>query len=165
MFAASSVAPPTASALLLASRYSFGQSPPTPGLVPHAAGSPAAAQERPRALVVDDAPDVTEMIAMLLKYAGYDVVTVYSGTQALAAARTEQFDALISDIGMPGMNGYQLAEALRQLPDYAAVPLVAVTGFTMYDDRERARASGFDDFLTKPISPADLLNAVKRLCG
>ena len=54
---------------------------------------------------------------------------------------------------------------LRELPDYAAVPLVAVTGFTMYDDRERARASGFDDFLTKPISPADLLNAVKRLCG
>ena len=118
MFAASSVAPPTASALLLASRYSFGQSPPTPGLVPHAAGDPAAAQERPRALVVDDAPDVTEMIAMLLKYAGYDVVTVYSGAQALAAARTEQFDALISDIGMPGMSGYELATQVRTLPGY-----------------------------------------------
>src|SRR5205823_10435803 len=96
MFAAAAVAPPTASAPLLVSRYSFGQSPPTLGLAPHAAGDPTTAQERPRALVVDDAPDVTEMIAMLLKYAGYDVVTVYSGAQALAAARTEQFDALIS---------------------------------------------------------------------
>ena len=120
---------------------------------------------RLRVLVVDDAPDVTEMIGMLMRYAGYDVTTALSAPEAFDAARRDRFDVIVSDIGMPGMNGYQLAEALRALPDYAAVPLVAVTGFTMFDDRERARASGFDDFLTKPISPTDLLDAVKRLCG
>jgi CheY-like chemotaxis protein len=118
-----------------------------------------------RVLVVDDAPDVTEMIAIMMSYAGYQVATAFSAPEAFDAARREQFDAVISDIGMPGMNGYQLAEALRGLPGYESTPLIAVTGFTMYDDRERARAAGFDGFLTKPINPSDLIEAVKRLCG
>lgn len=118
-----------------------------------------------RALVVDDSPDVTEMLATMMRFAGYDVATALSAPEAFDAARREHFDVVVSDIGMPGMNGYQLAEALRALPEYAHTPLVAVTGFTMYDDRERARASGFDGFLTKPIRPSDLLDIVKRLCG
>jgi CheY-like chemotaxis protein len=116
-------------------------------------------------LVVDDAPDVTEMIALMMSYAGYRVSTAFSAAEALDAARTHSFDAVISDIGMPGMSGYQLAEALRALPAYRSTPLIAVTGFTMYEDRERARDAGFDDFLNKPISPAALLDAVRRLCG
>jgi CheY-like chemotaxis protein len=118
-----------------------------------------------RVLVVDDAPDVTEMIAMLMSHAGYSVATAFSASEAFDAARRERFDAVISDIGMPLMNGYELAKALRALPGYESTPLIAVTGFTMYDDREKARAAGFDDFLIKPINPADLLDAVKRLCG
>ena len=118
---------------------------------------------RLRALVVDDAPDVTEMIGLLMRYAGYDVVTAFSAAEAFDAARTDRFDVVISDIGMPGMNGYELAEALRALPAYQSVPLIAVTGFSMYDDRARALNSGFNDFLTKPISPRDLLDVVKRL--
>lgn len=118
-----------------------------------------------RVLVVDDAPDVTEMIATLIRFAGYEVATALSAAEAFDAARGDHFDAVVSDIGMPGMNGYQLAEALRALPEYARTPLVAVTGFTMYDDRERARRSGFDDFLSKPINPSDLLDVLKRLCG
>ena len=120
-------------------------------------------QTKPRALVIDDAPDVTEMLAILLQYAGYEVVTVYSGPQALDAARAEQFDVLVSDIGMPGMNGYELAEAVRALPEYSATPMIAVTGFSMYEDRDRALQSGFNAFLTKPINPRDLLNLVERL--
>ncbi|MDQ1524930.1 MAG: hypothetical protein QOG00_3059 [Pyrinomonadaceae bacterium] len=119
--------------------------------------------KRPRALVIDDAPDVTEMLAILLQYAGYEVVMVYSGGQALDAARAERFDVIISDIGMPGMNGYELAEALRALPGYQATPMIAVTGFTMYDDRDRALRCGFNAFLTKPINPRDLVNLVERL--
>ena len=122
-----------------------------------------AAKAKPRALVVDDAPDVTEMLAMLLRYAGYDVVTVFCAPDAYETALSEQFDVVVSDIGMPGMNGYELAERLRGLPDYKAVPLIAVTGFAMYDDRERATHAGFDAFLTKPINPSDLINLVKRL--
>src|SRR5687767_2025113 len=118
-----------------------------------------------RLLVVDDAPDVTEMIALMMSYAGYQVVTAFSAAEALDAARTHSFDAVISDIGMPGMSGYQLAEALRALPAYQSTPLIAVTGFVQYEDRERARLAGFDDFLNKPISPSALVAAVKRLCG
>ena len=128
----------------------------------HAAGDTPEAR-RPRALVVDDAPDVTEMIATLMQYAGYEVVMVYSGPQALDAARAEHFDVIVSDIGMPGMNGYELATLLRALPDYGVTPMVAVTGFTMYDDRDRAFDSGFNAFLTKPINPADLINLVNSL--
>ena len=118
---------------------------------------------KPRALVVDDAPDVTEMLAMLLRFAGYDVVTVFCAPDAYDTACSEHFDVVVSDIGMPGMNGYELAERLRALPDYNPVPLIAVTGFAMYDDRDRALESGFNAFLTKPINPSDLINLVKRL--
>ena len=131
--------------------------------LPHAGGDAAAHGAKLRALVVDDAPDVTEMISMLMRYAGYDVVTALSAPEAFEAARADRFDVVISDIGMPGMNGYELAEALRALPAYSGVPLIAVTGFSMYDDRKRALSSGFDDFLTKPINPDDLLDVVKRL--
>jgi CheY-like chemotaxis protein len=124
---------------------------------------PREKQNRPRALVIDDAPDVTEMIAMLLQYAGYEVVMVYSGAQALNAARADRFDVLVSDIGMPGMNGYELAEAVRALPGYQTTPMIAVTGFTMYEDRDRALQCGFNAFLTKPINPRDLINLVERL--
>jgi CheY-like chemotaxis protein len=118
---------------------------------------------KPLALVVDDAPDVTEMIGMLMRFAGFEVVTALGAVEAFNAARGRQFDVIISDIGMPGMNGYELAEALRALPSYEGIPLIAVTGFSMYDDRERALGSGFNDFLTKPINPMDLINTVKRL--
>lgn len=118
-----------------------------------------------RVLVVDDAPDVTELLALLMSHAGYEVAMAYSAPEAFDAARAGHFDAVISDIGMPGMNGYQLAEALRALPAYKSTPLIAVTGFTHFEDRERARRAGFDDFLHKPINPSDLLDAVRRLCG
>ena len=166
MFAAASTpASPASGALLTSSPYAFSSPTSPAGVASQAADDTNTGAQRPRALVVDDAPDVTEMIAMLLKHAGYNVTTVYSGAQALAAARAERFDALISDIGMPGMNGYELAEQVRTLPGYERVPLIAVTGFTMYDDRDRALASGFDAFLTKPISPNDLIKLLAGLRG
>ena len=118
---------------------------------------------RPRVLVVDDAPDVAEMVGVMMTVAGYDVETALSAAAALELAARARFDVVISDIGMPFMNGYELAERLRLTPGYESTPLIAVTGFTMYDDRARALASGFDDFLTKPIRTHDLLGAVERL--
>jgi len=120
-------------------------------------------EEKPRALVVDDAPDVTEMIATLLQHAGYDAVMAFSAAEALEAARAEQFEVVVSDIGMPGMNGYDLAVALRALPEYQTVPLIAVTGFSMYDDRGRALESGFNAHMIKPINPMSLLDLIKSL--
>jgi two-component system CheB/CheR fusion protein len=120
-------------------------------------------ENRPRALVVDDAPDVTEMLALFLEHAGYETVMAFSAPDALAVAREERFDVIVSDIGMPGMNGYELAEALRSLPEYTSVPLIAVTGFSAFDDRGRAVQSGFNAHLTKPINPATLLELIQRL--
>jgi two-component system CheB/CheR fusion protein len=120
-------------------------------------------QPKPRALVVDDARDVTEMLAMFLQHAGYDPVMAFTAKEALEAAHTEQFDVIVSDIGMPEMDGYELAIRLRELPGYEAVPMIAVTGFSMYDDRRRALESGFNAHLTKPINPSALLELIKRL--
>jgi len=147
-----------------ASRLATGGDEEEPTRDPSTLGdAPPEMQNKPRALVIDDAPDVTEMLAILLQYAGYEVVKVYSGAQALDVARAEHFDVLVSDIGMPGMNGYELAEALRALPGYHSTPMIAVTGFSMYEDRDRALKCGFNAFLTKPINPRDLLNLVERL--
>src|SRR2546421_7395915 len=124
---------------------------------------PSTKEQKPMALVVDDVADVTEMISLFLQHAGYTVATADSATAALELAREEAFDVVISDIGMPGMNGYELVEALRELPDYRVVPIIAVTGYSMYADRERAIQSGFDAHLTKPIDPSTLLDLIAEL--
>ena len=119
--------------------------------------------DRRDALVVDDVADITEMLSVMLSYAGYSVVTASSAPAALDAARQHQFDVVISDIGMPGMSGYQLVEALRLLPGYESVPMVAVTGYSMFDDRERSLNAGFNAHLTKPIDPRALLELIDKL--
>jgi CheY-like chemotaxis protein len=116
-------------------------------------------------LVVDDVSDVTEMIALLLKHAGYDVATADSGTMALRLANERTFNLIISDIGMPEMNGYELAASLRGRSKYQGIPMIAVTGYSEYHDRARALQSGFDAHLTKPIDPTALLNLMKELLG
>ena len=122
-------------------------------------------EHRPRALVVDDNSDIREMLAAFLQYSGYEVVTASSAAAALKTARARLFDVIISDIGMPEMNGYELAQALRALPDYEAVPMVAVTGFAMYDDHDRAIQAGFNAHLSKPIDPVTLVQLMARLRG
>lgn len=114
-------------------------------------------------LVVDDVPDVTEMIELLLKHAGYDVSTAESAKDALHLARMNRYDLVISDIGMPEMNGYELATALRELASYNKTPLIAVTGYSEYDDRGRAVRAGFNVHLTKPIEPTQLLTLMRDL--
>lgn len=115
------------------------------------------------ALVVDDNPDITSMLEAVLRHAGYDVATAHSAPDALEAALAKRFDVVISDIGMPGMNGYELARALRAVPGYSATPMLAVTGYAMYDDRDRAVEAGFNSHLSKPIDPVDLTQAIHRI--
>ena len=122
-----------------------------------------ATKPRGTVLVVDDVPDVTEMIELLLKHAGYDVSTAESAKDALHLARMNSYDLVISDIGMPDMNGYELAAALRDLASYNKTPLIAVTGYSEYDDRGRAVRAGFNVHLTKPIEPTQLLTLMKEL--
>jgi CheY-like chemotaxis protein len=115
------------------------------------------------ALVVDDVSDVTEMLSVLLSHAGYEVVTALSAHGALDAVHKRRFDVIISDIGMPEMNGYQLAREIRALPGYDTVPMIAVTGYSMFDDRERSLNAGFSAHLTKPIEPRALLDLIEKL--
>ena len=126
---------------------------------------PTLRSSRLRVLVVDDVPDVTEMIALFLKHAGYDVATADSATRALQLTNERNFDLIISDIGMPEMNGYELAQTLRNQADYQGVPMIAVTGYSEYDDRARALRCGFSAHLTKPIDPLQLLNLMSELLG
>ena len=115
------------------------------------------------ALVVDDVSDVTEMLSVLMSHAGYEVSTASSAPEAIALAKENQFDIVISDIGMPEMNGYELAEALRDLPGYENVPMVAVTGYSMFDDRSRSLTAGFNEHVTKPIDPRAFLDLIEQL--
>jgi CheY-like chemotaxis protein len=115
------------------------------------------------ALVVDDVSDVTEMLSVLMTHAGYEVSTASNALDALALAREHRFDVIISDIGMPEMNGYELAQALRALPDYETVPMVAVTGYSMFDDRNRSLSAGFNEHVTKPIDPRAFLDLIEQL--
>lgn len=127
------------------------------------AGIPDKAPKRRWALVVDDVSDVTEMLSVLLSHAGYEVSTASSAPEAIALAKENHFDIVISDIGMPEMNGYQLAQALRALPDYESVPMVAVTGYSMFDDRNRSLNAGFKEHVTKPIDPRAFLDLIEQL--
>jgi CheY-like chemotaxis protein len=115
------------------------------------------------ALIVDDVSDVTEMFSVLLTHAGYEVSTASSAGDAISLAREHHFDVVISDIGMPVMNGYELARALRSLPGYETVPMVAVTGYSMFDDRSRSLTAGFNEHVTKPIDPRAFLELIEQL--
>ena len=115
------------------------------------------------ALVVDDVSDVTDMLSVLMTHAGYEVATASSAAEAISLANENHFDIVISDIGMPEMNGYQLAEALRALPDYQSTPMVAVTGYSMFDDRNRSLTAGFNEHVTKPIDPRAFLELIEQL--
>lgn len=114
-------------------------------------------------LVVDDNPDVTHLFAVVLEHAGYDVISASSVQAALDAAQLEHFDVIVSDIGMPEMDGYELAKALRALPDYAATPMIAVTGFEEYAAHANAFNAGFNAHIKKPVDPPKLLEILARL--
>jgi len=109
-----------------------------------------------RVLVADDNVDAASMLAELLQLSGHEVRVAHDGRSALSAAESFRPELALLDIGMPGMNGYELAAALRQLDGGARTLLVAVTGWGAHDDRERARAAGFDHHLTKPVDLAAL---------
>jgi CheY-like chemotaxis protein len=114
-------------------------------------------------LVVDDTQDIALFFAFLLERAGYEVEAAYSGERALELARQERFHLVISDIGMPRMDGYELARQLRQLPGYESVPLIAVTGYAQFYERDRTIVAGYDAHLKKPVEADALLRAINIL--
>jgi CheY-like chemotaxis protein/anti-sigma regulatory factor (Ser/Thr protein kinase) len=104
-----------------------------------------------RVLVVDDNRDAAESLTMLLRFSGHEVVTAHDGLQALADAKEFRPELVLMDLGMPGMNGYEAAKALRDEPWGSEMVLVALTGWGQEEDRKRTKEAGFDRHLVKPI--------------
>jgi len=113
-----------------------------------------------RILVVDDNHDAAEATKVLLELAGHEVKMVGDGNEALASAPVFAPDVVLLDIGLPMMDGYQVARRLREAAETRASCLIALTGYGQPADRERARAAGFDHHLTKPADPDALLALV-----
>ncbi|VXC96829.1 conserved hypothetical protein [Burkholderia sp. 8Y] len=109
-----------------------------------------------RILIVDDNVDAADSLAMLLELDGHSVRTAYGALEALEAVEQSKPDILFLDIGLPAMDGYEVARRLRTQPENGSIRLVAVTGYGQKEDRERALASGFDDHLVKPVRPESL---------
>lgn len=104
-----------------------------------------------RVLVADDNHDAADMLGLLLNTSGAEVQVVYNGPAALAAMNANQPELVLLDIGMPGMDGYEVARRIRAQERFNTVRLVALTGWGQEEDRQKSRASGFDEHLTKPV--------------
>jgi signal transduction histidine kinase len=114
-------------------------------------------------LIVDDSSETLELLQMLFTRKGYEVFGADSATEALRHARERRPGLIISDISMPGVDGYTMLAELRRLPGLEAVPAIALTGHAMDEDRTRALAAGFSVHMPKPVDPEELLRVVRRL--
>jgi signal transduction histidine kinase len=119
--------------------------------------SPAAIPDTPRrVLVVDDNEDAANTMAMILKLEGHEIETAYSGVQALACMDEFKPEVVLLDIGLPGLDGFQVAKRIRAQPKYQRTRLLAMTGYGQEADRQRTREAGFSGHLVKPVDFADL---------
>jgi CheY-like chemotaxis protein len=114
--------------------------------------------------MIEDNPDAAESMMMLLELLGHRVRVVHDGTAALAAARADAPDVMLVDIGLPGMDGYEIARRVRQDAALRRVMLIALTGYGRDQDREQAIAAGFDFHVVKPVD-VDTLDALVGRVG
>ena len=123
-----------------------------PDVVPHA----AAAGARLRLLIVDDNRDAAETLGMYLESAGHEIHLAFDGADALARVAAIRPDACLLDVGLPDMNGYELARRLRELPETRRTEMFAITGYGSKNDREHSAHAGIQHHLTKPVDTAVL---------
>ncbi len=132
-----------------------------PLAAPEATAEPAKLRSPParqrRVLVVDDNVDAASSLRMLLELEGHEVQVVHDGRQAIDAARAFAPNAVLLDIGLPGLDGYEVARRLRAEPMTRACLLIAITGYGQSDDHARSEAAGFDSHLVKPVEPDRVL--------
>jgi CheY-like chemotaxis protein len=116
-----------------------------------------------RVLVVDDNREAVHMASRVLGARGAEVMTVFSASEAIRALDQSEFDVLVSDIEMPGEDGYSLIRRIRDRTDAARyLPAVALTAYARVEDRTRALLEGFNSHLAKPAHPAELAAIVAR---
>lgn len=113
-------------------------------------------------LFADDSPANRELVREFLEAAGYTVIEAGNGQEALEQVRADRPDLLLLDIQMPKHDGFQVLAELRRDPQFASLPVIALTAFAMRGDRERALEAGFDGYLTKPIDFVALRAEISR---
>jgi len=118
-----------------------------------------------RALIAEDNAVNRELLRELLEARGYDVAEARNGQEALQMIEQSRPDILLLDLGMPVLDGYSVARKIRDNPQLANLPVLAVTAYAMRGDRERILESGFDGYLSKPINAACLEQELDRLLG
>jgi len=126
------------------------------------AKTPQANAHRARILIVDDNVDMVRGLVRLLELLGHDVQTAYDGPTAVEAARVHRPEFVLLDLGLPGMDGYQVATRLRQEQGSQDAVIIAVTGYGQEDDRCRSREAGFDHHLVKPIDHNVLVTLISQ---
>jgi signal transduction histidine kinase len=134
-----------------------------PGTAPAIAGANGSSKPGHRILLADDNQDALESLATLLQCDGHEVHTAGDGAQALEVAEQCRPNVVLLDIGMPKLDGYEVARRIRALPWGKAAVLIALTGWGQDEDRRRSREVGFDSHLVKPLDPEALSNMLSRL--
>ena len=114
-------------------------------------------------LVVDDSASIRQMVTFTLSGAGYDVTDACDGQQALDAAKSQQFDVVVSDVNMPIMDGITLIKELRKLPQYRTTPLLLLTTESSGDKKMEGKQAGATGWIVKPFNPEQLLKTIKRV--
>src|SRR5207302_11010328 len=129
-----------------------------------AQSQPAASHEvyGRRVLVVDDNLDSAESTAAFLRLEGHEVKTVGDGNEALSSVRVFAPHVIVLDIGLPGLDGYEVARQLRERGDTSHALLIAMTGYGQQDDRQRAVDAGFDYHFVKPTDPREIQRAIEH---
>jgi two-component system, chemotaxis family, chemotaxis protein CheY len=118
-----------------------------------------------RILTVDDSPSMLRMLTLTLTTAGHSVANATDGCEALAAARQETFDAVVTDVNMPNMDGITLVQELRSLPSYQHVPLLILTTEATAECKDQGREAGATGWLVKPFHPEKLLAVIAKVLG
>jgi two-component system chemotaxis response regulator CheY len=116
-------------------------------------------------LIVDDSTSMRQMVSFALSSGGYGVREAQDGQAALALARAQQFDAVVTDVNMPNMDGIALIRELRQLPTYRFTPLLMLTTESCTDKKMEGKAAGATGWLVKPFDPDQLLATVRKVLG
>lgn len=112
-------------------------------------------------LIIEDDSASRELVKFLLEASGYAVLTAEDGRAGLRTALEAHPDLVLCDLQMPMMNGFEVVQRLREHPSWHHVPMIALTAFSMTGDREAAIAAGFDDHITKPITPEAFVGQIE----
>lgn len=115
-------------------------------------------------IIIDDNKDLNETTCELLNLIGYDTISALSGEEGIAKAKAHKPKVILCDIGMPGMNGYEVAKLIRQDNELKDVYLIAMSGYSNHIDIEHSMEAGFDKYLSKPVSFEVLEKLLYEIC-